>query len=206
MRKKVKSSGSSARRPKSAPLTVMVASTVYGFQTEIEQICAVLKGYGYEVWNSHLGTLPVGSNIENLDHCLRAVKDCDLFFGIIRPFYGTGIVGPFSITHQEFRKAVALKKPRWFVVHSHVTFARQLLKQFRVDGAGVPIPSFRFNATAVLDDVRVIDMYEDVTAPMSNRGKKQHYWAQEFGKLPDILTHLEAQFRNVDRIRTMCGK
>ena len=36
----------------SPSLRIMVASTVYGFQDQIEQICSVLQVYGYEVWNS----------------------------------------------------------------------------------------------------------------------------------------------------------
>src|SRR4030067_3584321 len=94
-------------------LKIMVASSVYNFNTELTQICAVLKSYGYEVLNSHLGTVPVNPSKSNLDNCLTAVEECDLFLGIIRPFYGTGIVGEKSITHTEISKALELEKPRW---------------------------------------------------------------------------------------------
>lgn len=197
------------RKPRTVarpPLKVMVASTVYNFETELDQVCGVLKGYGYHVLNSHLGTIPVDPDKDNLGNCLTAVDSCDLMFGIVRPFYGSGVVGPRSITHEEMRRAVAIQKPRWFVVHSHVPLARQILKQYRFDGANNPIPGFTFQKTGVLDDVRVIDMYDDVTAPVAGAPPTDRHWAQGFTRLSDILTHIEAQFRDVDRIRAICER
>ncbi|MGH7136478.1 MAG: DUF4062 domain-containing protein, partial [Pirellulales bacterium] len=98
-----------------APLRIMVASSVYGFETDLNQLCGVLTGYGYEVWNSHLGTIKNHPGKSNLENGLDAVRQCDVFLGIIRPIYGTGVVGERSITHEEMRLAVSLKKPRWFL-------------------------------------------------------------------------------------------
>lgn len=41
----------------------MVSSSVYGFENELNQICALLKKMGYEVWNSHLGTIKVNPEL-----------------------------------------------------------------------------------------------------------------------------------------------
>jgi hypothetical protein len=40
-------------------LKILVVLTVYGFEDQLDQICSVLRGYGYEVWNSHIRTIPV---------------------------------------------------------------------------------------------------------------------------------------------------
>jgi hypothetical protein len=98
-------------------LRIMIASTVHGFEDQIEQICSVLQGFGYEVWCSHKGTIPASPLKSNLENCLEAVKNCDLFLGILRPSYGTGIIGDKSITHCEMKEAVDLNKPRWFLAH-----------------------------------------------------------------------------------------
>ena len=36
----------------------MVSSTVYGLEGFLDQVFAILEGYGYEVWMSHKGTIP----------------------------------------------------------------------------------------------------------------------------------------------------
>ena len=71
---------------------IMVSTSVCGFERDIVQICALLKELGYDVWNSHLGTFKVTPNLSNLENCLKAVEDCDLFLGIIRKQYGTGYI------------------------------------------------------------------------------------------------------------------
>ncbi|WP_395138856.1 hypothetical protein [Armatimonas sp.] len=39
------------------PIKIMVSSSVYGFEDTLTQLCAVLESYGYEVLNSHYGTI-----------------------------------------------------------------------------------------------------------------------------------------------------
>ena len=70
---------------KNKKLKIMVASSIYGFEDQIEQICAILTGYGYEVLNSHLKTIPVNPNKSNVENCLIAAQTCDIFYGILRP-------------------------------------------------------------------------------------------------------------------------
>jgi hypothetical protein len=68
----------------------MVGSTVYGFENDLTTIVALLKRLGYDVLNSHVGTIKVVPTLSNLENCLKAVEECDLFLGIIRPYYGSG--------------------------------------------------------------------------------------------------------------------
>ena len=91
----------------------MVSSSVYGFEDQLIQICAILKGFGYNVLNSHYKTIKVDSKKSNMENCLKAVEECDMFLGIIRTQCGTGIVGDKNITFEEMKKAIELKKPYW---------------------------------------------------------------------------------------------
>ena len=110
-------------------LIVMVSSTVYGYEELLDRIYTLLTAFGYEVWMSHKGTLPVFSDRSNLENCLAATEKCDLFLGLITPQYGTGIVeGGLSITHHELKRAIDLKKPRWILAHDHVFFAHTLFE------------------------------------------------------------------------------
>ncbi len=193
-------------------IQVMVASSVYGFETDLDQICGVLQAYGYSVLNSRLGTIPPHPNRSNLENCLDAVRLCNVFLGIVRPFYGTGTIGERSITHAEMCLAVQLNKPRWFLVHGHVTFARQLLKQYRDFNQGKPwVPDwlmailgcsrFRFAETSVMDDIRVIDMYDDVIRTEQPVLERTGNWAQEFYTFAQAATYLQTVFSNVGRVR-----
>lgn len=86
-------------------LTIFVSSAVHGNEILLNQVFFTLKGFGYEVWMSHKGTIPHNSHLSSTDNCLVAVQNCDLFFGIITPFYGSGKEGNDpSITHLELRK------------------------------------------------------------------------------------------------------
>jgi hypothetical protein len=118
------------KRRTEKPLSLMVSSTVYGAEELLDQIYALLTGFGYEVWRSHKGTVPVYPNQTALESCLTAVERCDLFLSIITPRYGSGVVGEeLSITHRELLRAIELNKPRWILAHDHVVFARTLLRK-----------------------------------------------------------------------------
>lgn len=42
-------------------LIIMVSSTVYGIEELLERIYTILTTFGYEVWMSHKGAVPVTS-------------------------------------------------------------------------------------------------------------------------------------------------
>ena len=191
--------------PQKPKLKLMIASTVYHFEDQLNQICAVLSGFGYEVWNSHLGTVPVHPGRSNLENCTAAARDCDLFLGLIRPFYGSGKIGTRSITHEEFRAAVKHSRPRWFMVHRDVTFARQLLKPYlwKHDGSRT---RFKLKKNPVLDDLRVLDLYHDAIQNELPAADRKGHWAQEFYRMPEVLSYLDSQFKDMNRIRSICDE
>ena len=82
-------------------IKIFVASTVYDFQQELNAIYDLLDGFGYDVLNSHKGTMLIDSSKSNLINCLSGASDCDVFVGFIRPDYGSGVLekGGKSITH-----------------------------------------------------------------------------------------------------------
>lgn len=196
--------------PESAPaagtaqkLKLMVSSTVYGLEGLLDQVFGMLEGYGYEVWMSHKGTIPTNPRQDNFANCLEAVERCDAFLGVITGRYGSGVgpKGP-SITHQEMELAVRLGKLRWFLVHHDVVVARQLLKQFRFH-AGGRRKRLRFKKTPVLDDIRVLDMYESAIQHGRPLRERTGNWVHEYAAPSEALTFIHAQFRDPDRIRQL---
>lgn len=198
----------------SKKLTVMVSSTVYGVEELLDRVYSLLTSFGYEVWMSHKGTVPVSSNESAFESCLKAVEKCDLFLGIITPQYGSGVDGSgLSITHQEMKRAIELKKPRWFLAHDHVVFARKLLNDLWYvdddenatgeDGKRVKGPFFGADGRAKLkvprkassiSDMRVIQMYEDATMEHLPLDDRQGNWAQNFDRDDDASLFVVAQF------------
>jgi len=179
-------------------LKVMVASTVYNFEPVLTQVCAILNGYGYDVLNSHYGTITPIFGQSNAAACLKAVEECDIFFCIIRPFYGSGI------THKELTKAIKLNLPRRFMAHKHVTFTRQLLESLMYSkrrGRKVRTDFKIPKKTAVMDDIRVVDMYNEAIQDHLEGDQRKDHWAQEFNTDDEVFRHVEALFRNESKVR-----
>jgi Domain of unknown function (DUF4062) len=181
-------------------IRVMVASTVFGFEDQIEQVCSTLQGYGYEVWNSHTKTIPVHPGLSNTDNCLRAVESCDVLFGILRPRYGAVPGGELAITHQEMLHAIHLKKPRWFIAHRDISIARQILKQYMYLADNLPNPSFTFQRTQVLDDIRLVEQYNDTILNDIPANERIGHWVDEYFRLGDILGCIKTQFSDPKRV------
>ena len=180
-------------------LTIVVSSTVYGIEELLERVYTLLTSYGYEVWMSHKGTLPVRSDRTAFENCLAAVENCDLFLGIITPYYGSGRdpMKPeeLSITHQEMRLAIELKKPRWILAHDHVVFARSLLANLGFQGTDGR-KQLSLSKKPILDDLRILDMYEEATidaedTPLADRDGN---WVQKFQNTEDGSLFVGAQF------------
>lgn len=189
---------------KSKPINVMISSTVYGAETLLRKIYSILKSKNYYVYSSPNGTIPANPNNSAYKNCLKAVEECDVFLGIIRPVYGSGKDGKEkSITHQELEHAIKLDKPRFILVHGKVTFARRLLYQYRHDKAGNKI-DLKFNPIkAEFDDLRVIDMYElakrdDLAVPLAD---KTNNWVQEYYYDEEAWDYVTSQFGDEKRLR-----
>ena len=138
------------------------------------------------------GTLhpPLGMN--NTDACIAAVAECDIFFGIINPMYSTGI------THLEFKRAIAIDKPRRFIAHSFVIFSRKLLAQYMYnDAAKTQRNNFEIQSTSVMDSVKVIDMYNDAVQSNLAYEERKYHWVQEFFRPDEALRHVETLFRDI---------
>ena len=179
--------------------SIMVSSSVYGFENELTQTCALLKELGYKVWNSYLGTIKVNSNLSNLENCLKAVEECDLFLGIIRTQCGTGTIGDKNITFEEMKKAIELKKPYWFLVHRDVTFARQLFKKME-HPEHVVFKDRRFF------DPLCLEMYDFVIQSGTPVEARTGNWAQEFFTFEDMATYLNTQFSDKHFIDHLMNK
>jgi len=186
----------STARPK---LKILVSSTVYGIEELLDRVYVLLTAAGYEVWMSHKGTVPVFSNRTAFENCLAAVEKCDLFLGIIISHYGSGqnpkAPDEPSITHQEIQKAIALQKPRWLLAHDHVVFARLLLNNLGFKGRDGR-KSLKIRKTPILDDLRVLDLYEDaiIDIPEMSLDERDGNWVQKFRSTEDGSLFAVAQF------------
>lgn len=192
-------------------IKVFIASTVYNFQTELNKIYELLDNFGYDVLNSHKGTVLVDSKESNLTNCLNGVEECDVFIGFIRPDYGSGILekNGKSITHYEFDTAVKREIPRFIMADYRVAFTRSLIRKAEVNHETLPIAvhsgNIRFNDDKIMD-IRCVQLYEDMIKdkipPLSRKGN----WVQQYGSLEDIRMHLDSQFRYPERIKRLIDK
>lgn len=187
---------------KSVKPKIMIASTIYGFENELDQIIAYLEELEYDVINSFKGKMKVNSNLSNLDNCLRAVEDCDLFVGIIRPFYGSGIIDEKNITFEEIKKSIELNKPRWFLVHRDVVFARKLFREIEKCGS---IKDFSIDKIPKTNffDARTIQIYNHVVEGGKSLSERTGNWVQEYFKMNDIIIFLESQFKDKNFINDL---
>lgn len=182
-------------------IKIMVSSTVFGFEKDLRQLCAAIESYKsreykYLVLNSYIGSIYVAPGVSNTEACLRAVDDCDFFFGIILPRYGSGI------THMEFTRAIRLDKPRGFLSHFSVRYARELLAQYMYSDVKnrVVNSDFKFSKTPVFEDARIIDMYNE--AIQDGLPIDQRRWAHEFGHFDgDEMKFVETEFKNINRLK-----
>jgi len=176
-------------------LTVMVSSTVYGIEELLERIYAILTRFGYDVWMSHKGTVPVTSTKSAFDNCLHAVEQCDLFLSLITSQYGSGKedTAALSITHQELLRAIELNKPRWILAHDQVVFARTLLNNLGYDTAEKRA-GLTLKKNPVIDDLRVIDMYDAAIRHDVHFADRKGNWVQKFVTPDDAQVYASAQF------------
>lgn len=189
--------GANARMPgTSAKLTVMVSSSVYGKEAMLDQIFAALEGFGYRVWMSCKGTVPVLPGKSAFDSCLEAVERCDLFFGLITPQYGSGSPGGGgdAITHRELARAVELGKPRFLLAHDNVVLARRLLLDLGYKDLEARRTLTLRKGAAIIDDLRLIDMYDVATREDVPISERTDNWVQPYKTPADVFRYLDEQF------------
>lgn len=185
-------------------LKVMISSSVYGSQSLLRQTYATLRGFGYDVICSPTGTLSVNPTRPNLDNCLRAVEECDVFIGVIRPIYGSGRDSKKdkSITHFELEKAIALNRPRWILAHSSVVKMRSLVRHVFYNKDGSRNAQEFKELKGEFDDPRVIEMYELAADSNSKKpwSQRVNHWVHEYHYDFEALDYISAQFSNPQRV------
>lgn len=184
-------------------LKIMVASTVHGFSENLEVIYATLQEFGYEVWCSYKGTIPAHPGKSNLENCIEAAKNCDLFLAILRPYYGSGVIGSTSITHEEVKTAVDENKPRWFLAHRDIDLIRQLLKKLYIENPdGTKNREFMLEKGPILDDLRVLDTYNYALMNHVPVTERTGHWVQPyFNFSSEGMEYIRFQFGKPDEIR-----
>ncbi len=190
-------------------IKVFVASTVYNFEYVLRQVYEQLDSYGYDVCMSHMGTILLDSSKSNLDNCINAVNECDVFVGFIRPDYGSGVLekGGKSITHFEFETAYQREIPRFVLADYRVVFTRSLFRDsFIVEDSTskrIDFDQISFENNKVMD-TRCIRMYNEAIKDKEKpASKRTGNWVQEYISYDDIKMHLESQFKYPERIKKL---
>jgi len=135
------------------------------------------------------------------ENCVEAVAKCDIFFGIIGKRYGSGKDESMekSIMHLEISRSIELDKLRWFMVDHDVVVARNILKQYRFDKEGNPRPDFAFERTAMLEDIRTLELYEEVIQQGEKALKdRKGNWVQEYRTWSDVTLFVDSQLKNIE--------
>lgn len=186
---------------------VFVSSTVYGIEELLERVYTLLITFGYEVWMSHKGTVPVFSNLTAFENCIQAVENCDLFLGIITSNYGSGLeMDNISITHQEIIKAIELKKPRWLLTHEHVVFARKFLNDMGFNNSEKRKALNLKKKSTSISDFRVIEMYEDAIRSDKPLRDRQGNWVQKYETDEEALLFASAQFSRFKEVEAFINE
>lgn len=189
-------------KAKPTKLKVMVSSSVRYKEAMLDQIYGLLDGLGYKVWMSYRGTIPNIHGQSALDNCITAVERCDIFFGIITPHYGSGVLpGQDGITHRELRKAIELGMPRFMLAHEQVVHARRLLMDLNYPDAAARAALKLRKGAAIIDDLRLIDMYEAATREDLPPEERTDNWVQQYRLPEEALLFAEEQFSRIDENR-----
>lgn len=198
-------------------IKIFVSSTVYDFETDLRRIFTLLDAYGYDVYMSKEGTIPLNSRLSNLVNCVNGVEECDVFLGIVRPLIGSGVLkkGERSITAQEFDKAIALGMPRFILADYKVEFAHRFLTLMRMKTKDIPMNCereiTREDGQKVLEITpnnlvhgECVDVYRAAIQNNINPATRRiGNWAQPYKDGEEILRFIESQFKDVERIKKL---
>lgn len=186
------------------PIRIFVSSTVYRQQETLDQIDASLTGLGYHVSMSHKGSVIANPRAHPFASCLKSVGACDVFLGIISQQYGSGRApGENSITHQELEAAMQLDKPRWMLAHQDVITARTLLGDLGYKTSADRQKLKLDRHCPVINDLRLIDMYELATLDHVPFKERRGSWVQQYSKTADIYRFINEQFGNPEEVAAL---
>lgn len=197
-------------------IKIFVSSTVYDFETVLRNIFITLDGFGYDVYMSKEGTIPLDSRLSNLVNCVRGVEECDIFLGIVRPLIGSGVLEKEgrSITAQEFDRAIELGMPRFILADKKVEFAHQFLNLMEIDSTAIPLNKERRTDKdgKIIISKKPNNLVHGECVEIYRAAIQNHIhpalervgnWAQPFRDGEDILRYIEAQFKDVERIKRL---
>ncbi|MBR5204919.1 MAG: DUF4062 domain-containing protein [Bacteroidaceae bacterium] len=197
-------------------IKIFVSSTVYDFETDLRRIFLTLDGFGYDVYMSKEGTIPLDSRLSNLVNCVNGVEECDIFLGIVRPLIGSGVLekNGRSITAQEFDKAIELGKPRFVLADYRVEFAHKFLSLMKQNISSIPLNREKTvkdeegnNKTILLPNNVVhgecVEIYRLAIQNTIKPANRIGNWAQPYKDSEDIQRFIESQFKDVERIKSI---
>lgn len=193
-------------------IKVFVSSTVYDFETVLRNIFIMLDGFGYDVYMSKEGTIPLNSRLSNLVNCVNGVDECDVFLGIVRPLIGSGVLekGARSITAQEFDRAIELGMLRFILADYRVEFAHKFLNLMDQNPDDIPLNKEKIKDGKIivkpnnLVHGECVDIYRSaIQNHIHPASARIGNWAQPFKDGEDILRFVEAQFKNVELIKSL---
>lgn len=206
-----------------API-VMISSSMYGFEDQILTIKDYFHSLKYNVITSLDGTIMVDPRLGNFGNCLKAVESCDVFFGVIRPFCGTGRSNEESITFKEFKHARSCHKPSWYVVDNRVKYFKDLffalklrrdcgrkdinealekwVEELREKGEDGPkiLDLFCPDRSRRYFDPECFLMEDFVNQKDVPRDMVTNNWMQYVNNILDIKRYVETNFRNQERV------
>jgi len=197
-------------------IKVFVSSTVYDFETVLRHIFTLLDAYGYDVYMSKEGTIPLNSRLSNLVNCVNGVAECDVFLGIVRPLIGSGVLkkGEPSITAQEFNKAIELGMLRFILADYRVEFAHKFLNLMNMDVTAIPLNREKIieREGQTIVEKKPNNLVHGECVEIYRAAIQNHIhpatvrlgnWAQQYKDGEDILRFIEAQFKDVERIKEL---
>lgn len=172
----------------------------------------MLDGFGYDVYMSKEGTIPLNSRLSNLVNCVNGVDECDVFLGIVRPLIGSGVLekGARSITAQEFDRAIELGMLRFILADYRVEFAHKFLNLMDQNPDDIPLNKEKIKDGKIivkpnnLVHGECVDIYRSaIQNHIHPASARIGNWAQPFKDGEDILRFVEAQFKNVELIKSL---
>jgi len=213
---------------------VMVSSSILDFEDQLDVLCSYLRSLGYDVLCSKEGTIKADTRLGNFDNCYDAVKCCDLFLGIIRPYTGSGRIGCKSVTFQEFELARAHHKPSWYIVDKRVQWSSEFCRSLKLRNKPLHFPKAitcllsMYHKAAIIKGKKlpkVLDVFEsDDSRRFSEEcfemekfvnqrglykpkaGKAVNNWMQYCSTLSEMKTWLSTNFGNYAMIDSIINE